>query len=169
MLKQASVKPSLYKAILFFVLVLYMWGCGSGDVDGDTAKDASYASNPSCPQGYKYNSERKICEAEPVYSYQCPLGNYQCVESSPGIAYCSPHECQSINGAKYCTTGPIRSNINANVVGMWWCSGDGTWLMTKSECIENCPYYTCEMDGRTYRGYDTCLTACREVYSCEVF
>jgi len=66
-------------------------------------------------------------------------------------------------------TGPISSDINANVVGMWWCSGDGTWLMTKSECIENCPYYTCEMDGHTYRGYDTCQTACREVYSCEVF
>ena len=137
------------------------WVCGNW---------VSYSCGPSCPSGYTYNPSRKICEADPIYSYSCPAGDYQCVESSPGVAYCSPYNCaQQVNGKAYCMSGPIPSGISANVIGMWWCSGDGTWLTSESECIKNCPYYTCEMDGQVYTGFDTCELNCREVYSCEVF
>lgn len=105
-----------------------------------------------------------------VYTYSCPLGDYPCVEEVPGTAYCSPFSCTgNINGRSYCMSGDITSPVNANVVGMWWCSGDGTWLTSESECIKNCPYYACEMDGQVYTGFDTCEVSCREVYSCEVF
>ncbi len=103
-------------------------------------------------------------------SYSCPLGDYPCVEDIPGVAYCSPFKCVgNINGKSYCMTGNITSPINANVIGMWWCSGDRTWLTTQKECMKNCPYYTCEMNGKVYTGLDTCKVNCREVYPCEVF
>ncbi len=137
------------------------WVCGNW---------VSYECPISCPSGYTYNPSRDICEADPIYNYSCPSGDYQCVEDSPGVAYCSPYDCgQRLNGTPYCMTGPISSSINANVIGLWWCSGDGTWLRNESECIENCPYYRCKMDGQVYTGADTCAVSCREVYSCEVF
>ncbi len=137
------------------------WVCGNW---------VEYVCGPSCPQGYTYNPSRNVCEADPQYTYTCPLGNYSCIEETPGTAYCSPYNCsQTVDGQPYCLSGPISSEINANVVGLWWCSGDQTWLRSEQECIKNCPYYTCSLDGQEYTGLDVCQNACRRQHQCEVY
>jgi len=122
-----------------------------------------------CPTGFTYNFSNDTCETLPSKTYTCPLGNYSCIEDSPGVAYCSPYSCTgNINGKSYCTSGNIASSIDTNVIGMWWCSGDGTWLLSEDECLRNCPYYICEKDLKLYKGYDSCVLACQEVYSCDL-
>jgi len=160
--------------------------CKSGSCGGWVGIGKSGTSNPGGSGTWDYRLELsqsgiRLCSnagygcahwigVVSVYTYSCPLGDYPCVEETPGTAYCSPFSCTgNINGRSYCTSGDITSPVNANVIGMWWCSGDGTWLTSESECIKNCPYYTCEMDGQVYTGFDTCEVNCREVYSCEVF
>lgn len=102
--------------------------------------------------------------------YTCPLGKYTCIKDGKGNAYCSPYPCNRLpSGKYYCTNGNITSAINDNVLGMWWCSGDQTWLSSQDECLKNCPYYTCTLDGNLYTGLDTCQMACREVGKCEVY
>ena len=124
-----------------------------------------YSGNP------QYGNWIALSEIRDVnISYNCPLGNYPCIEDGSGNAYCSPYTCNELTSGKYyCTDGNITSPINENVLGMWWCSGDKTWLSSQDECLRNCPYYTCSLDGKLYTGFDTCQMACREVGRCEVF
>ena len=122
-----------------------------------------------CPQGYVYNPARQICEANPIYSYTCPYAGRNCIIDKPGIAYCSPYNCNSTNIGIWCATGNINtSGMNRNNIGMWQCSYDGSWYVDAKGCSNGCNYWQCSYDGKWINGdYSKCKVYCREKGQCK--
>ncbi len=121
-----------------------------------------------CPQGYTYNPNRNICEADPIINYTCPYVGGTCVEQSKGVAYCSPYNCNSTSIGTWCATGNINTtNMNANSIGMWQCSYDSNWFTDEASCKTGCNYFQCSYNNNWYQGdKSVCELNCREQGQC---